>query len=71
MPRKKKPEELQFGEPRINHQEIKAAEEKAANSHFKPGIIHSQRAVDALDYDRWERQRLERKAKNQTLDPYR
>jgi hypothetical protein len=63
MPRKKKPDpeskKVQFGES------------KAANPHFQPGSIHDKRAIDALDYDRWERQRLERKSKNHTLDPYR
>jgi hypothetical protein len=69
--KQRKKEDLQFGESRTNHEDIKAIEQKAANHHFKPGSIHSQRAIDALDYDRWERQRAERKAKNNTLDPYR
>jgi len=77
MPRKKKEKEpeskkVQFGESRhIPSEEFKRIESKAANPHFQPGSIHDHRAIDALDYDRWEQQRLERKAKNHTLNPYR
>jgi hypothetical protein len=76
MPRKKKPDpeskKVQFGESRERQSEdFKAIESKAANPYFQPGSIHDKRAIDALDYDRWERQRLERKSKNHTLDPYR
>ena len=46
-------------------------ENKAANNQFKPGSVQWGRYIDPNDYDRWERQRMERKAKNQTLDPYR
>jgi len=46
-------------------------EKKAANPHFKPGSIHQNRFIDPLDYERWKRQRLERKSQNHTLNPYR
>ena len=73
MPQRKQrnKEDLQFGESRTNREEIKAIEQKAANHFFKPGSTHQGRAIDALDYDRWEAQRAARKAKNNTLDPYR
>ena len=75
MPRKKKDpdsKKIQFGESRERQaEEFKAIESRAANPHFQPGSIHDHRAIDALDYDRWEQQRLERKAKNHTLNPYR
>jgi len=45
--------------------------DKAANHHFRPGSMHQQRYVDPLDYERWEQQRLARKKKRHTLDPYR
>lgn len=76
MPRKKKtePKQYEFGELRQDshyRETQKAIESKAANAHFKPGSTHQNRAIDPLDYDRWERQRQERKSKNHTLDPYR
>lgn len=69
--KQRKKEDLQFGEARANHEDIKAIEQKAANASFKPGAIHQGRAVDPLDYDRWEAQRAARKARNNTIDPHR
>ena len=59
---------------RLEKEDIKRRSEfeaKAANAHFKPGSIHSGRYVDPYDYQRWEQQRLERKQKKHTLNPYR
>jgi hypothetical protein len=69
--KQRKKDDLQFGEARANHEDIKKIEQKAANHFFKPGSIHQGRAIDALDYDRWEAQRAARKAKNNTIDPCR
>jgi hypothetical protein len=69
--KQRKKDDLQFGEARADHADIKAIEQKAANASFKPGSIHQGRAVDPLDYDFWLNERAKRKAKNHTLDPYR
>lgn len=61
-------------ELRLKKEDIKRRAEiegKASNPHFKPGALQQNRYVDPLDYDRWERQRLERKQKRIKLDPHR
>lgn len=60
-----------FGESPADIKAIKAIQDKAANAHFQPGAMHLGRAIDPLDYDKWERQRAARKAKNNTIDPNR
>jgi len=59
---------------RLKKEDIKRRSElesKAGTPHFKPGSFRDGRYIDPLDYDRWEQQRQERKAKNNTIDPYR
>lgn len=74
MPKSGEPATHQFGkitgDCRDKEAERKIAAKAAAHI-FRPGNVVNHRTVDPNDYETWERQRLERKRRNHTLNPYR
>lgn len=71
MPKRNEPATHQFGEPLQLHKADQEIAAKAAAHIFRPGNMVNHRTVDPHDYDNWEQQRLARKRRNHTLNPYR
>ena len=72
MPKKK----IQFGEEKLPNaaefaEKMKELNRKSGCRDIRIDSVCEGRVVAPDDFDRWEQQRRARKAKNNTLDPYR
>ena len=56
---------------KIDHEAVRHFEQQAASPNLKPGRLLKGRWIDPYDYERWQKQREERKKRCCKVDPFR